>query len=285
MGYADIPGKVYGAHDGEMARLFKTAGWENIDAVHFGKDDDGLDAKFFGATSTSYFEWDESADRLNVYCYNAASGNAMYIGRTSSATSGNIYGLRMFTSGTGVSTGAIRGIRCEADAGDTASASLLEAGLFTAKVSSGDATVTNIRALSGTVSIGSGLTVSGDVVCVNAHMQTRSDEDITGSHAGVYIKNEAVGGTGLTMDAYILCTYASLSGGEDGAEYLIDGGTSTDLLGTAFLRIPDDAVTADANGSSGSGASTTWGAFDGWIKVVIGTQATYILTCNDPTAS
>jgi len=33
-------------------------------AIHFGVDDDGLDVKFFGATSGAYALWDESADKL-----------------------------------------------------------------------------------------------------------------------------------------------------------------------------------------------------------------------------
>jgi len=236
-----------------------------------GEDGTGYDTKLYSATAGSYLEWDESADQLNLHSTKSSSGNAIYLNRTCSATSGNIYGLRMFVSGTGASTGMCRGIRCEADMGDTASASLLEAGLFTAKVSSGSATVTNIRALTGHLSIGSGLTVSGDVVCVNAHMQTRSDESISGTHATVYCKNEAVGGSGLKMDAFIYCTTASLGGSAKGADYLIDGGTDTDLLATAFLRVPDDAATADADGGSTA---------DGWIKVVIGTQTTYIPTYN-----
>jgi len=84
MGYADIPGKTYGAHDGEMARLFKTAGWENIDAVHYGKDDDGLDCVWYGATASTYVWWDESADTWyfgqsdygpDVYMYGATANN------------------------------------------------------------------------------------------------------------------------------------------------------------------------------------------------------------------
>jgi len=52
-----------------------------------------------------------------------------------------------------------------------------------------------------------------------------------------------------------------------------------------FLHVVDDAVVADADGMSGSGGCATWSAWDGWIKVKIGSQATYIPTCNDPTAS
>jgi len=66
-----------------MARLFKTAGWENVDAVHYGKDDDGLDCVWYGATASTYVWWDESADTwyfgqddygADVYFYGATSG-------------------------------------------------------------------------------------------------------------------------------------------------------------------------------------------------------------------
>ena len=43
-------------------------------------------------------------------------------------------------------------------------------------------------------------------------MQTRGDETI-GTHAGINIVNEAVGGNGIKMDAYITCAETSLSGG------------------------------------------------------------------------
>ncbi len=155
------------------------------------------------------------------------TGSFWWINYTSSATSGNIYGFRMEIKGTGVSTGAIRGIRCEAQTGAGASASLLEAGLFTAKVSAGTATVTNVRALTGHISIGDTLIASGDVVCVNAHMQTRGNEAVTGVHAPVYIKNEAVGGNGLKMDAAVYITVASLGGSVKGYECLIDASTAT----------------------------------------------------------
>lgn len=62
MSYAKIPSKGYGAHDGEMQRLFKHFGFEDIDAVHFGKDDVGLDCIFYGATANVRVTWDESAD-------------------------------------------------------------------------------------------------------------------------------------------------------------------------------------------------------------------------------
>lgn len=203
------------------------------------------------------------------------SGSFWSFSYSSSVTSGNIYGIRLEVEETGVSTGCVRGIRCEAVMGDTASAALLEAGLFTAKVSDDTATVTNIRVLSGTLSIGDDLTVSGDVVCINAHMQTRGDETISGVHAPVYIKNEAHGGNGLECSAAIYCKTYQLSGSVKGFTYLIDGGVTTDLLGTAFLRLPDDGtICADAAASPLSTIQNTDST--GFIAVVIGTSTRYI---------
>lgn len=62
MGYGKVPPKKYGSHDGEMQRLFHHCGWEDIDAVHYGKDDQGLDCVWYGATASTYVWWDESTD-------------------------------------------------------------------------------------------------------------------------------------------------------------------------------------------------------------------------------
>lgn len=177
------------------------------------------------------------------------SGSTLYLALTSSATSGNVYGFRLFVSSTDTSgtAGHTRGIRCEADMGAGAKATLLEAGLFTAKVSSGTATVTNIRALTGHISIGDTLIVSGDVCAINAHIQTRGNEDITGTHCGVYIKNEAVGGNGITLDSALYVTEASLGGGEKGYGVLIDCSTATldvhDTDRVTLIKFKDSAGT------------------------------------------
>jgi len=61
--------------------------------IHFGVDDDGLDVKFFGATSGAYMLWDESADQLvivgtetiTVSGLNASTGRALKIDATVAA--------------------------------------------------------------------------------------------------------------------------------------------------------------------------------------------------------
>lgn len=48
--------------------------------VHFGVNDDGLDVKFFGATSGKYMLWDESADKLILVSDFSCSGTATLTG-------------------------------------------------------------------------------------------------------------------------------------------------------------------------------------------------------------
>lgn len=170
---------------------------------------------------------DGISNTLRIYCVDKSQ--AAYLQNISSVVGDNIYGLRLFVSrtNTDASEKATRGIRAEADMGAGAKCALLEAGLFTAKVSSGTATVTDIRALTGHISIGDTLIVSGDVCALNAHIQTRGNETITGAHCGVLIKNEAHGGTGITLKQAIYITEAYLSGGEKGYGILIDASTAT----------------------------------------------------------
>lgn len=189
---------------------------------------------------------DGISNTLRIYCVDKSQ--AAYLQNLSSVVGDNIYGIRLFVSRTaGVSTKATRAIRAEADLGAGVSSSLLEAGLFTAKVSSGTATVTNIRALTGHISIGNTLIVSGDVCAVNAHVQTRGNESITGAHCGVFIKNEAVGGNGITLKQAIYITEAYLGGGEKGYIVLVDASTaSLDVHSSdevALMKFKDSAGT------------------------------------------
>ncbi len=100
------------------------------------------------------------------------------------------------------------------------------------------------------------------------------DETITNDEM-LRMENEAVGGNGRQLDSFIRCMTTSLSGGIKGAAYLIDGGTTTNLLATAVLRLPDDEVTAwdDATGVGDTEA--------GALKVVVGTATRYIQLFSD----
>ena len=59
-------------------------------AVTVGVDDTGHDVKFFGATSGSYMEWDESADTLNVVGLMTLHGGTRSVQVTNSSNNANI---------------------------------------------------------------------------------------------------------------------------------------------------------------------------------------------------
>jgi hypothetical protein len=67
----------------------------------------------------------------------------------------------------------------------------------------------------------------------------------------------------------------TLSGGIKAAGYLIDGGTSTDLLGTAVLRVPDDGTVCHDT-DTGDGTAIARSDFAGYLTVVVGTATRYI---------
>lgn len=56
--------------------VFSEAVTGNDAQIHFGENDDGLDIKFFGATSGSYMLWDESADKLIINAGSADLGTS-----------------------------------------------------------------------------------------------------------------------------------------------------------------------------------------------------------------
>jgi hypothetical protein len=176
--------------------------------------------------------------------------NGVWITLKSTVTSGDLTGGRFIseslreTSG-GPNVRAVYGqARCK-----TASkyAALLQGGLFVADYNGGSATVTNMYGVTGFISQGSGLTTSGNVAAVQAHLQTRSDETI-GVHTGVLIHNEAVGGNGLCLaQGAIYITESSLGGSVKGYDCLIDASTATmtvhDTDRTTLMKFKDSGGT------------------------------------------
>jgi len=119
MPYGSSIPKGYGADDGEMRRLFKHSGWEDIDSVVYGEDDHGLDCKWYGATASKYVLWDESADTwyfgvddtgIDVKFFGATTGaylmwdesadRVLVVGTSSRAISGEEYLMNMTYGGT-----------------------------------------------------------------------------------------------------------------------------------------------------------------------------------------
>ena len=204
--------------------------------------------------------------------------NGVWVTLKSTVTSGDLTGGRFkATTLRGTSGGPnVRGVYGQA-LSDTASkfAGLLQGGLFVASYVGASTTATNVYGVTGFISDGAGLTTSGNVAAVQAHLQTYGNENITGTHAGVLITNEAVGTTGSKMDAFISCGISSLSGGIHGADYLIDAGISANTIDTAFVRLPDDGtIVSVTNGSILNDISATTNA--GFIKVLVGSNTRYI---------
>lgn len=156
--------------------------------------------------------------------------NGIWVTLKSDVITGDVTGVRVIAESLRETSGGpnVRGVygqaRCK-----TASkyAALLQGGLFVADYNGGSATVTNIYGVTGFISQGSGLTTSGNVAAVQAHLQTRSDETI-GVHTGVLIHNEAVGGNGLCLsEGAIYITESSLGGSVKGFECIVDASTAT----------------------------------------------------------
>lgn len=129
MGYGELQPRAYGTHDGEMERLFHHIGAEDIDAVHFGFDDNGLDCKFFGATASKYVLWDESADTwyfgqddvgIDVKFFGASGSSYMewdesedqfnVVVSSSRAVTGEDYGISVTYGGTLSSADSVVGV-------------------------------------------------------------------------------------------------------------------------------------------------------------------------------
>ncbi len=171
----------------------------------------------------------EQAIYVNCAAETAAT-NGVWVTLKSSVTSGDLSAGRFKASTLRGTSGGpnVRGMYAQA-LSDTASkyAAILQGGLFVASYVGASTTATDIYGVTGFISQGSGLTCSGNLAAVQAHLQTRGDESI-GVHTGVLITNEGVGGNGLALaEGAIYITETSLGGSVVGYECLIDASTST----------------------------------------------------------
>lgn len=200
-------------------------------------------------------------------------GFALYMDNT--ATSGTFTGMRL-RSGVNPSSGAnsIDNLLCQVSVESSKDATTINSGFFEI-VPKGTNVIGTARGLLVNIDSAATVTYSSQLTAAHIRMHTRGDETMSGVDEMLRLENEAVGGNGRTLDSFIRCMGTTLSGGIKGADYLIDGGTGTDLLGTAVLRLPDDEVTAwdDANGAGDTAA----GAF----KVVIGSAVRYVKLYSD----
>ena len=209
--------------------------------------------------------------------------NIAWLDVTSTGTSGDLTGLRPRLNLDAASAGHnARGVYSEVIVGASKFAALAQGVLAHVSVAAGGATVTDTHVLG--VHFSSGATFNAtDLYGMHMTIQTRGDETISSDDVMLGLQNEAVGGTGRQMDSYIQFIGTNLSGGIKGATYLLDAGTVTDLVATAFMRLGDDEVMASVDHADKlNDISAT--ANDGWIKVVIAGETKYIALYDEKTS-
>ena len=214
----------------------------------------------------------------------ATAVKGIYLEITSTKTSSSTEGIRAEGIGNAASgTATIRGGNFKANILSGKKATMLEGVLAHASVAEGTITgITTIKGLGAFVSSGAGLNTT-NLYGATVLVQTRGDETIGTNDVVIQLQNEAVGGNGRQMDSFIQFIGTNLSGGIKSATYLIDAGTVTDLVATAFMRLGDDEVMASVDHADKlNDISST--ANDGWIKVYIGGEKKYIALYDEKTS-
>lgn len=217
----------------------------------------------------------EQAIYINCAAETVAT-NGIWITLKSTVVSGDLSGVRSKVTSNSANTGANpRAFYGQAIVGASKFAGVVEGLLGVADLSAGTTDSDHICGVRGHISTGAGLTCNTSFYAVHGRAQTRGDESISGTDELICAENEAVGGNGRQMNAFFTAKVTNLSGGIKGAAYLLDGGTSTSLLATAVMRVPDDEVTGwdDATGAGDTAA--------GAIKVIVGSATRYIKLYSD----
>ncbi len=205
--------------------------------------------------------------------FSTAGQRGMAIFMDNTATSGTFTGMRL-RSGVNPSSGAnsVDNLLAQVSVESGKNATTVNV-IFAEIIPKGTNTITTGRVLLLNADSAASQTMTTQIIA-HLRVHTRGDETITNDEM-LRLENEAVGGNGRELDSFIRVMGTSLSGGIKGATYLIDGGTATNLLSTAILRVPDDEVTAwdDATGVGDSEA--------GALKVVVGSAVRYIQLFSD----
>ena len=205
-------------------------------------------------------------------------GIAIYMANT--ATSGTFTGMRLRTGADAASSAnSVDNLLAQVSVESGKDATTVNVGFFEI-IPKGTNTIGTARVLLLNADSAASQTMTTQIIA-HLRVHTRGDETITNDEM-LRLENEAVGGNGRELDSFIRCVPTSLSAGIKGAAYLIDGGTTATLLGTAFLRLPDDGSIANDT-DTGSGTDLQFSDFTGFITVVIGSATRYIpLLTNKP---
>lgn len=205
--------------------------------------------------------------------FSTASMRGIAIYMDNLATSGTFTGMRLRSAANAASSAnSVDNFVAQVSVESGKDATTVNVGFFEI-IPKGTNTVTTARVLLLNADSAAAQTMTTQII---AHMRvhTRGDETIANDEM-LRLENEAVGGNGRELDSWIRCMPTNLSAGIKGAAYLIDGGTTTTLLGTAFMRLPDDGTIANDT-DTGSGTGMEFSDFTGFIKVVIGSATRYI---------
>jgi hypothetical protein len=202
---------------------------------------------------------------------NGGRGFALYFRNVTA--SGTLTGVRLRTVNDPASgASSSDSLLCQASVVASKNATTINAGFFEV-IQKGTNVIATNRVLLCNLDSAASVTVT-DQIIAHFRVHTRGDETITNDEM-LRLENEAVGGNGRQLDSYIRCVPTNISGGITSAAYLIDGGTSTTLLGTAVLRVPDDGTVCHDT-DSGPAASLDKNDLSGYITVVVGTATRYI---------
>jgi len=263
----------------------------------FGVDGTGADCTFFGDTASSYVKWDESADSM---IWAGTATLAITSTGTQSVLSVGSWDVPIALSDT-VTRLALINATVTAKLDGATYARALEVRTVIAGAAAFDAgesiyseranlkfastathTVSSLQSaaiwanLEAQVSSAAVITLNGD--SVNLHGLLASielDADMTctdGNVSAIKISSntpDALDVSGLEYDALKI---AKGSGGEDWQTAM----RIEDC--TKFALFEDDNAIAAEDGSTSTAELATIGAWDGWIKVAIGTSDEYILT-------
>jgi hypothetical protein len=170
--------------------------------------------------------------------------------------------------------GSTDGLLVQASVVASKDGGVINAGFFEF-IPKGTNTISYARGLLVNVDQAASVTYTNQLTVAHFRVQGRGDETMSGDDEILRLENIANGGNGRQLDSFIKCMATSLSGGKKAAAYIIDAGTATDILGTAFVRLGDDSSVTHST-DTGDGTAIARSDFAGYITVVIGTATRYI---------
>ncbi|GAH63519.1 unnamed protein product, partial [marine sediment metagenome] len=167
--------------------------------------------------------------------------NAAWLTLGSTVVTGDLTGLRTVitssaASGGDAATGQnVRGVYGQAVCAASKHAGLLQGGLFTASTAAGNVTAYNVHVLCGHYSAGASADIDGDLYVGYLRAQTRSTNyrDVAGHDCLLALENEAIEGSGMTMNSAIRIFDTNVGG--SGFTYGID--LSDADIATADIRL------------------------------------------------